>query len=275
MRIFNSFYAAFFLFCAVQSFAQQNTLPNNTQQREVSWVNPYNREMEGLSHRILKSDALGRDVGYVVWTPSGYDQNPGKRYPVLYFLHGLGGNERNDAPSFTRIVQTAINDGLMPPVICVFPNGGVQWYQGEIEKMIIDELLPTIDRDFHTLAKAQSRALTGFSMGGYGSVYLSVMHPDLFCAAGSLGGRFRSNEQYLAAIEKAIPAWKNSNYGFFFVNGDNDRPEEFKNLAANLEKNGIDNVIIVQPDTDHDLGKYYSGSSGELFKLLKAHIKTE
>ena len=269
MKIFSVFFTVFFLFGMMPSDAQQNS------QRQVVWVNPNIQEMEGLYHRILKSNALSCDVGYVVWTPAAYLQNPEKRFPVLYFLHGLGGNETSDAASFAGRVSTAIKDGLLPPVICVFPNGGVAWYQGDVEKMIIDELLPAIDRDYRTIAKAQSRALSGFSMGGYGSVYLAVMHPELFCAAGSFGGRLRASEQLMTTVEKSLPVWKSNNFGFFFVNGDNDRPDEFKDFATYLDRNGIDAKIMVLPETDHNLGKYFNESSGELFKLLKAHIIVE
>ena len=260
-------FVLFLLFAVMPLFAQQ--------QREVKWVNPEIREMEGLNHRVLKSNALACDVGYVVWTPEAYAQNPEKRFPVLYFLHGLGGTEASDAASFSEIVSTAIMNGLLPPVICVFPNGGVSWYQGDVEKMIIEELLPAIDANYRTIARAQSRVLTGFSMGGYGSVYLSVMHPELFCAAGSFGGRLRSNEQYLNAVENAIPVWKENNFGLFFVNGDNDRPDEFKNFATDLETKGIESVVVVLPETAHDLGKYYRESSGQLFKFINTRIKTE
>ena len=276
MKIIYLFFALSFLFCAEQSYAQQNpSQSNNTRQREVKWVNPDIQEMEGLRHRILKSTALKREVGYVVWTPAGYAQNPGKRYPVIYFLHGMGGNETSDAAAFSGYVSTAIRDGLLPPVICVFPNGGVSGYRGDVEQMIIDELIPAVDHDYRTTAKAQSRVLTGFSMGGTGSVYLSVMHPELFCAAGSMGGGFRVNDQLLPTIESAIPVWKRNNYGFFFVNGDNDRPEAFKDFADILDKNGIKNHSMILPDTGHDLGKYYKESLGQLFQLLKAHIRIE
>jgi len=262
-----AFVVLFFLFVGEALFAQQA--------RDVKWVNPDIQTMEGLSHRILKSDALDREVGYVVWTPTGYEQNTEKRYPVLYFLHGLGGTEASDSAAFSGIVSTAIKEGHLPPMICVFPNGGVSWYQGDVEKMIINELIPAVDRDYRTIAKAPSRALTGFSMGGYGSIYLSVMHPELFCAAGSLGGRLRANESLTTAVEKAIPIWKPNNFGLFFVNGDGDRPEEFKDFAANLNKNGIESKVMVLPDTGHDLGKYYRESSQELFKLIKIRMKTE
>ena len=272
------FTALFFMFVVNYAFAQQDTTRANNQRRdnrEVKWVNPEIPVMEGLVHKILKSNALGHDVGYVVWMPAGYSQNTGTRYPVIYFLHGMGGTEASDAASFSGYVSAAINDGLLPPMICIFPNGGLSGYRGEVEKMIIDELIPQIDSDYRTIAKAQSRMLAGFSMGGAGSINLSLMHPELFCIAGSMGGRFRANEQNLPLVEKAIPVWKKNNYGFFFVNGDNDNPDAFKEFSAILDKNEIDNKVIVLPDTGHDLGKYYKESSGELFKLIKAHVITE
>ena len=271
-------FALFFLFNINDSFAQQDTTRANNQRRnnrEVKWVNPEIPVMEGLVQKILKSNALGHEVGFVVWTPPEYAKNTGTRYPVIYFLHGMGGTEASDAAAFSGYVSAAIKDGLLPPMICVFPNGGLSGYRGEVEKMIIDELIPQIDRDYRTLAKAQSRMLTGFSMGGSGSINLSLMHPELFCIAGSMGGRFRANEQNLPLVEKAIPIWKKNNYGFFFVNGDNDNPDAFNDFSAILKKNEIDNKLMVLPDTGHDLGKYYKESSGELFKLIKAHIETK
>ena len=267
-----------FMFSVDNSFAQQDTTRRNNQQRServVKWVNLDIKVMDGLKHKILKSNAIGNEVGYVVWTPAGYDQNTGKRYPVIYFLHGMGGNESADAAAFSGYVADAIKDGILPPLICVFPNGGYSGYRGEVEKMIIDELIPLIDSDYRTLANARSRVLTGFSMGGSGSVNLSLMHPELFCFAGSMGGRFRANEQNLPLVDKAIPVWKKNNYGFFFVNGDNDNPEAFKEFSAILDKNNIDNKVMVLPDTGHDLGKYYKEASEEMFKLIKKHIKTE
>jgi enterochelin esterase-like enzyme len=261
-----------------QSIAQRDTLASNNSrrnEREVKWVNPDIPVMEGLSHRILKSESLGHDVGYTIWTPAGYTQNTEKRYPVIYFLHGMGGNETSDAPAFSGIISKAIREGLFPPAICVFPNGGVSGYRDKVEKMIIHELITTIDRNYRTLAKGQSRALAGFSMGGSGSVYLSVMHPELFCAAASMGGGFRVNDPITLALENAIPVWKKNNYVFFFVNGDNDRPEAFKDLSTILTNNEIENKVVVLKDTGHDLGKYYRESSAQLLTLLKAHLITE
>lgn len=262
---------------AVKPLPDQRPVSNQRSQcrrRDVKWVNPNIKDMPGLSHHILKSKGMGHDVGYVVWTPPDYSEKVNKRYPVIYFLHGAGGNETSDAGGFSSWVAKAIADGSLPSVLCVFPNGGMSGYRGDVEKMIIEELIAAIDKDYRTIAKPQSRALAGFSMGGSGSVYLSVMHPELFCAEGSMGGGIRSSsEQTVAAIEKAIPKWKKNEYGFFLVNGDNDRPDAFKEFSVILEKNQIDNEVLILPDTKHYLGLYYERSVSKMLAFLGKHLK--
>ena len=248
--------------------------------REIKWVDPDIIEMPGLSHHVLQSEALGHEVGYVVWLPEEYARKAKKRYPVIYFLHGAGGTEASDGPGFAARVQQAMNDESLPPAICVFPNGGMSGYRGVVESMIIDELIPTIDREYRTKTKPESRALAGFSMGGAGSVYLAIMHPELFCAAGSMGGGIhgrRGNDEHTntmdQSIDKAIPVWKKNDFGFFMVNGDEDRPDAFKEFAAKLDQAGIDYELVVQPDTKHNLGLYYEGSASRLLALLGRHLK--
>jgi len=263
-------------------FAVPNERGANNQRprREIKWVNPDIKEMPGLSHHILQSKSLGHEVGYSVWTPPGYEKNTGKKYPVIYFLHGAGGNESADAAGFSDWAKKAIEAGNLPPVICVFPNGGMSGYRGEVETMIVDELISTMDKNYRTISKAKSRALAGFSMGGAGSVYLSIMHPELFCCAGSMGGGIggrRSNPEYEAqinqAIEKAIPVWKKNKFGFFMVNGDNDRPDAFKDFSSKLNTEKIDNKVVVLPDTKHNLGLYYERSVMDLLAFLGKHLE--
>ena len=127
-----------------------------------------------------------------------------------------------------------------------------------------------------SIAKAESRALAGFSMGGAGSVYLSVRHPELFCAAGSMGGGIRGgSEDMAAAIEKAMPVWKANGFGFFLVNGDNDRPEAFTSFATTLRAAGVEAEVLILPDTKHNLGLYYERSVGKLLAFLGRHLQEQ
>lgn len=240
----------------------------------VSWVNPKLPDGPGLEHKILDSKSLGLEVGYVVWTPESYASETEKEYPVIYFLHGMGGNESADSGGFSEWLQKSITAGDFPEAICVFPNGGKSGYRGEVESMIIDELIPLIDSDYRTLATPESRALTGFSMGGAGSVYLSIMHPELFCAAGSMGGGIRSRDDMEIKINEAIPVWKENDFGFFMANGDLDRPEAFSEFSETLKEHHVDYEVLILEETKHNLGLYYGRSAPQLLRFIGKHIKS-
>lgn len=239
----------------------------------VLWVNPGIPQMNGLSHHILKSKAMGHDVGFVVWTPDVYQERTERRFPVIYFLHGMGGSETSDAAGFSSLVAQAIERGDIPPVICVFPNGGRSGYRGTVEQMIVGELIPHIDAQFRTISKAQSRGLVGFSMGGAGSVYLAAVYPELFNVAASMGGGIRlENEELKQQVETSLHVWKQQDFGFYLVNGDKDRPQAFNEFAKMLTSIGVDHRLRVLDGTGHNLGHYFDRSLPELLAFVVGHI---
>src|SRR5690606_8131819 len=127
----------------------------------------------------------------------------------------------SDAAGFSSRVSQAIERGDIPPVIGVFPNGGRSGYRGNVEQMIVSELIPHIDAEYRTISNAQSRALVGFSMGGAGAVYLATVYPERFKVAASLGGGIRlENEELKDRVATALPVWKERSFGFYLVNGD-------------------------------------------------------
>ena len=101
-------------FCILAVFAAlswslgSSELLAQQRRREISWVNPDVTKMPGLTHKVLASKTMGHDVGYVVWTPPGFDESGTTKYPVVYFLHGAGGSEKSDAAGFSSIVAKAI-----------------------------------------------------------------------------------------------------------------------------------------------------------------------
>ncbi|MEP0346414.1 alpha/beta hydrolase, partial [Rhodopirellula bahusiensis] len=236
-------------FVAHPALAQRTRKP-------VVWVNADIPNMAGLEHKVLKSESLGHEVGYVVWTPPNFSVDSDVRYPVVYFLHGAGGSERSDAAGFASLMAKGIRNGTFPPAICVCPNGGMSGYRGEVESMIVDELIPLIDSTYPTQAKATSRIVAGFSMGGAGSVRLSLLHPELFCGAGSWGGAlaFRgdpSESPLLPAAENNADTLRQNGYAALLINGDGDRPDAFELLAETFESVKIPHEIVVVDDTKH------------------------
>lgn len=243
-------------------------------QSPVSWVNPDLPDGAGLTHHVLASQALGHEVGYVVCTPPGFDASRDTRYPVIYFLHGLGGNETSDSAGFSSLIARGIRDSSVPPVICVFPNGGRSGYRGSVETMIAQELIPLIDKSYPTKAEAKSRAVAGFSMGGAGAVRLSILHPELFCAAGSWGGgMWRGADAILAAAEEGADTLRGHKYAALLVNGDQDRPDAFEALARKLSDLKILHEVVVVQETPHNLGLYYERAGERMTAFLGQQLR--
>lgn len=140
----------------------------------------------------LKSNILKRPVHYCVYIPSGHDvavkQQPPRRYPILYFLHGLGDNEQT---LFNNGGWTLIDDSRtrhqLGDFLIVAPEGGRSFYVNSADgsvrysDFLLQEFLPQIERKYHIRGRAD-RAISGISMGGYGALRSAFAHPELFSA---------------------------------------------------------------------------------------------
>jgi enterochelin esterase-like enzyme len=140
--------------------------------------------------REFRSSALDRNWSYAVYLPDGYE-NSNLRYPVLYLLHGNGGNLYswvNDG----HIQQTAdalIARGDIPPCVIVMPDAGTSWFVDRKENMetaVIADLIPDVEKNWKVLSSRPGRLVAGLSMGGYGAMRFSLKYPELFAAAALL-----------------------------------------------------------------------------------------
>ncbi len=176
------------LVCAQHALAQKPKLnETNSDDMWVAKVVP-KALAPHITHYTYHSEAMKRDVGYCLYLPPGYEKNPTVRYPVIYHLHGAGGNELRAITS-AQVLNAGIVSGHLPEMIMVFPNGGrATMYQDSAdgrflaETTFIQELIPHIDATYRTIADRKGRCIEGFSMGGRGSVHLAMRHPELFCS---------------------------------------------------------------------------------------------
>jgi enterochelin esterase-like enzyme len=161
-----------------------------------------NVRREGISHGKLEmieydSKTVGTQRKMQVYTPPGYTKD--KKYPVLYLLHGIGGDEteweRFATPDI--LLDNLIADGKAVPMIIVMPNGRAQKNdraEGDMfaaapafatfERDLLDDVIPAIDSRYSTLASRENRALAGLSMGGGQSLNFGLAHLDTFAWVG-------------------------------------------------------------------------------------------
>lgn len=157
-----------------------------------SWVTA-TANTERAEHRIFQSEAVGRPVSFHIYLPTMYPMNPEKRFPVLYWLHGSGPGIEG-IPALCNFFGNAMDQGLIPPMIIVFPNGlsHGMWCDSKdgltpIETVFIDDLIPYVDANFRTIASREGRIIEGFSMGGYGAGRLGLKYATLFRAFSMMG----------------------------------------------------------------------------------------
>ncbi|MCR9197563.1 MAG: esterase family protein [Planctomycetaceae bacterium] len=157
----------------------------------IVWVNqmkPGQSLPPRTQHLTFRSTLVDQDIGYCVYLPPGYEKNTQQRYPVIYNLHGNGGNEFTSLEAI-RLLHAGIMEGRWPGMIMVLPNGGHGTFYKDsadgrfpIESIFLQELLPHIDGRYRTIAERQGRCIEGFSMGGRGATRLAVKYPEMFCS---------------------------------------------------------------------------------------------
>ena len=172
-----------------------------------------------LESTVLQGNLPGDPVERMlpIYLPPGYDDDPKRRYPVIYVLAGHGGSgPLMLAPSawgesFPERIDRLIVSGAMPPVIAVLPDcwtifGGAQYINstalGRYEDYLTDELIPYVDAMYRTLAERQHRGITGKSSGGYGAMVQAMRHPELFGSFASHSGDIYFEFGYLPDMAK-------------------------------------------------------------------------
>jgi S-formylglutathione hydrolase FrmB len=148
----------------------------------------------------ITSVALNGDVHARVVLPAGYDDSPSRRYPVLYFLHGLPA----DAAAYRGNTWLANAMSQLGPAILVLPQGArdsdtdaeyLNWGTGrDWETYIARELPQYIDAHFRTIRARAGRAIVGLSAGGYGATIVGLHHPGTFSVIESWSGYFHPTD---------------------------------------------------------------------------------
>jgi S-formylglutathione hydrolase FrmB len=189
----------------------------------ISYVQPRDRYEGTLGTRVL--------------LPDDYGSRP--CWPVLYLLHGTG---TDTTPAQTEWIDQLHADQLNLPAIVVIPGGGPMWWvdawlsgkrASGFESWMLRELVPTVTKRLHVCADRSQHAVAGYSMGGYGAVYLGSQRPDYFGSIGSFSGVLAPQRPEFQTLFKDFPTYWGPASGFY-ANG-----HDPMQLAANLRSSRV------------------------------------
>lgn len=208
----------------------------------------------------------------LVILPDDYSKDKVQKYPVVYLLHGFGANYT----TWISVIKKNLPKlATQYQLILVCPDGKNSWYwdsplnpDSQYETYISKELIPYVDSVYHTLSHKQGRAITGFSMGGHGALWLTIGHPYLFGACGSTSGavdirpfpmNWEINKQ-LGDYQNNHKAWeshtvitqigklKNKNTAILIDCGDKDFFIDVNHqLHEKMATDGIEHTYSIQP----------------------------
>lgn len=230
----------------------------------------YDKETAGIERGTIeeveyKSTTVGTTRKATVYLPPKYDKS--KKYPVLYLLHGIGGDHKEWMQGTPNIIMDNLYaQGKAKPMIIVMPNGralpndkpegnvysaemtkGFEIFEGDL----IDDLIPFIQGKYSTYTDQEHRAIAGLSMGGGQSLNFGLGNLDKFAFVGGFSSapNTKQPEQLIPDVE----ATKKANKVLWMVCGSKDfLMFNSSRLKAFCDKNEVPCTLIEYPEGQHD-----------------------
>tara|TARA_R110000868_G_scaffold14075_7_gene65744 strand:+ start:5184 stop:6308 length:1125 start_codon:yes stop_codon:yes gene_type:complete len=189
-----------------------------------------------------------------VYTPPGYAQNSNKKYSVLYLQHGWGEDETawSNQGHANLILDNLIAEGKIEPFIIVMTYGmtnqikfgGLRNFDiTHFQTVMVDELIPYVDKNFRTVADASHRAMAGLSMGGMETKMITLNKPDVFTYYGLLSGGTYAPEDIKDKEDVKL---------IFLSCGSKERPEAIKAATEKLKEAGYPVASYISEGTAHE-----------------------
>lgn len=164
------------------------------------------RKTFGCEAISFQSQHAAAEVGVNVLLPPGYSSEPSRRYPVLYFLHGLKGNEHTEAARFNRRFLNEMREGEMPPFIAVFPNGGPGIAPPAMvaARIFTQELTSLIDSRYRTQPDRSARMVCGIGFGGKRAVLYATFDSHVFGSGCAIDDTFHGGTPSFSRLLKMM-----------------------------------------------------------------------
>ena len=228
----------------------------------------YDAERPGIERGTIetveyKSESIGTIRKATVYLPPKYDAS--RKYPVLYLLHGIGGDETEWLQGVPNIIlDNLIADGKAVDMIIVMPNGRAQENDSregnvmasfpafaQFDKDLIGSLIPFIESKYSVVSDKMHRAIAGLSMGGGQSLNFGLANMDVFAYVGGFSSAPNTNmpEVLIPDVEKT----KAENKLLWMVCGNKDNlMYNSSRLKAFCDEHGVPCTLIEFPDGEHN-----------------------
>src|SRR5271166_1032798 len=152
-------------------------------------IGPFLHAQGRAEFSVINSAILERSVRYCAFLPASFDEDKTRRYPVLYYLHGLGDNEQSLLNlGGWDVISDLRRQGKIGDFIVLAPSAGRTFYlnseNGKIryEDFFLKEFIPQMEKKYRAQSTHATRGITGVSMGGYGALRFAFKYPDQFAA---------------------------------------------------------------------------------------------
>ncbi len=169
-----------------------------------------------LVRHAIESPSLKRQMPVVVYVPDGYATSA-KRYPVLYLLHGAGGDENAwcERGGLKARADDLIRRGIIPPALIVMPGCPTCWWvDGSVDKAetaFWSDLVPTITSRYRTIDARRGRVIAGLSAGGFGAIRYALKYPERFAAVAAFSPAVYAESPPSESAARAQPAFLGAN----------------------------------------------------------------
>lgn len=223
----------------------------------------------------FRSPSTDENLRYRVYIPPCYLESQ-RRFPTLILLHGASNTEAQwEKLGLVQALDQGFRLGALPPMIAVLPYTGSIANEDSFppdpsyETVVLDELLPAVERDFCTWNDRTQRAIGGISRGGFWAYSIALRHPDVFGIVGGHSAFFPEdlndvpppfNPLELALNSALLP---DANLRMYLDNGANDFAGINQELfSSRLSSRGIPHTYVINPVGEHD-DTYWSAHLSE------------
>lgn len=221
----------------------------------------------------FRSETAGENLRYRVYIPPCYLESQ-RRFPVAILLHGQAATESQwDSLGVEEALDQGVKLGALAPMILVMPYTGFIANRDSFppdasyETVILDELLPAIERDFCTIQQREYRAIAGISRGGFWAYSIGLRHPDVFGVLGAHSAVFTANNAPAAnnPLDLALNAsfLSDANLRLYLDNAASDPAGQgIEVFSSRLSARGIPHTYVIHPLGDHS-DEYWSAHVSE------------